>query len=565
MTQGPNLWESTKTVDKSVAAPGEELEYTIYVYNGGNQSASVSIADLIPANTSYVTGSLSYTGGSGSCDGTTVSWNGTVGFVSSETITFSVSITSPLANGTIITNTAPIVENGIKTYTRTVTTTVLSAPRLTNSTKEVTSNSVGYGGILTYTITLLNDGTQGSTVYLTDTIPSGTQYRPGTVDWTPGVGSGSYVTGTNQVLWTGIITAGTSVTVTFEVSITIATTGIITNAALIDDTFNDPFYVIATTYVAALEAVGPTQDVYCGDQVRVPIQVSNVADLQGFQATVDFDPSILQVESIQEGTWFSPAAWTIKTYDNISGTSTVAAALLSQPTGLWGSGVLYDLVFRSVGDGTSPITITYSLLSNTPAPSFTPIPHNTINCTVTVLARSVVGRAFLQGRTDHSSAELVYNDQVLATTASDGSFSFCPPVGYGENFLLRGQKNGYLYTEKLIAVAMTTTITLNDVTLLGGDPIGPQIMITTPLTCTTPITIPVPVAGPPDGRVNVLDLTFVGARFLKTSADSDWGPDVCEPDYVAYKADINEDGVVNIYDLVLVGNNFGSIAPSFWP
>lgn len=226
---------------------------------------------------------------------------------------------------------------------------------------------------------------------------------------------------------------------------------------------------------------------------------------------------------------------------------------------------MYDLVFRTVGDGTSPITITMSLLSNTPAPSFTPIPHNTINTTVTVQVRSVVGRALLQGRMDHSTAEMVYNDQVLATTAADGSFSFCPPVGYGDNFLLRGRKNGYLFTQKLIAVTMTGTITLNDVTLLGGDPIGPQILITTPLTCTTPITIPVPVAGPPDGRVNVLDLTFVGARFLKTSADADWGPDVCEPDYVAYKADINEDSVVNIYDLVLVGNNFGSIAPTFWP
>jgi len=63
----------------------------------------------------------------------------------------------------------------------------------------------------------------------------------------------------------------------------------------------------------------------------------------------------------------------------------------------------------------------------------------------------------------------------------------------------------------------------------------------------------------------VLDLTFVGARFGKTNVDSDWGPDSCHPDYLAFKSDINEDDNVNIFDLVLVGNNFGKLAPSPWP
>jgi len=110
---------------------------------------------------------------------------------------------------------------------------------------------------------------------------------------------------------------------------------------------------------------------------------------------------------------------------------------------------------------------------------------------------------------------------------------------------------------------VTSTLALNDVTLLGGDPIGSQVDVSTPLTCTAPVTMT--VAGPPDGKVNVLDLTFVGARFGKTSGDADWGPDVCEPEWVAYKADINEDTVVNIFDLVLVGNNFGALAPGLWP
>jgi len=563
---GPNLQFSTKSVDKTVAAPGEQLDYTIYVSNVGNQPATVAISDLIPANTTYVAGSLQCSGSAGgSCSytGAGVSYAGTLDILTEETIQFSVIISSPLANGTIITNTASILENGTNYYTRTVTTTVLSEPRLTNSTKEVASNSVGYGGILTYTITLLNDGTQNATVHLTDTIPWGTEYRSGSLSWTPGVGSGSYDSGLDAILWSGPITAGESVTVTFEVSITLTGTGIITNVATVDDGVHDPFNLYATSYVAALQVVTPTEDIYCGDLVVVPIRVDNVADLQGFQVTTDFDPSILQVEQIQEGTWFSPAAWTIKTYNNISGTATVAATLLSQPVGMYGSGDLYYLHFRAIGDGTSPITITYSLLSNTPAPSFTAIPHNQVNGSVTVQPRSVVGRAYLQGRTDHSGAYLYYGDQLLGVTAADGSYAFCPPVGYDQNFMLRIVKDGYLYAEKLIAVNVTDTLSLNDVTLLGGDPIGSQITVVTPVTCSPQLTMT--VAGPPDGKVNVLDLTFVGARFGKTSADPDWGPDPCHPDYMAYRADINEDGTVNIFDLVLVGNNFGAIAPSPWP
>jgi len=65
----------------------------------------------------------------------------------------------------------------------------------------------------------------------------------------------------------------------------------------------------------------------------------------------------------------------------------------------------------------------------------------------------------------------------------------------------------------------------------------------------------------------------VGARFGKMAgSDPDWnkpGPippyDPCEVTKVNWKADINEDDIVNIFDLVLVGNNFGRLGPTLWP
>jgi hypothetical protein len=48
-----------------------------------------------------------------------------------------------------------------------------------------------------------------------------------------------------------------------------------------------------------------------------------------------------------------------------------------------------------------------------------------------------------------------------------------------------------------------------------------------------------------DGRIDILDIAFVGARF----GGHDPG------------ADINDDGMVDILDLVLTAGNFGQRAP----
>ena len=572
--KGPNLRESFKQVDKSVAAPGERLRYTVIITNTGNQSASVMMTDTIPTNTSYVGGSLSCSGGTCTTNGSVVTYTASLGAGAMGVVAFSVDIAQPLASGTIITNTANIVENGSKTYRREVTTTVLSEPRLTNSVKTVTNTSVGYGGILTYTITLLNDGTEDATVTITDAIPAGTQYIPDSLSYTSG--SGGYQSPSGPITWTGTIARGDSVIVSFAVSITLTGTGVITNCALINDGVHAPFYRCAETRIAAIEVVSPTQEVYCGDLIDVPIRVVDVWDLQGYQVEVKFDPSILQIQSILEGTWFVPRAYFNYTYSNTAGTSLVYAALNAQPTGKSGTGTLYTIRFRAVGSGSTRVEITGSLLSNTPSPGFSPIPHNTVPADITINDRSVQGYAYLQGRSDHSGATVVAlvgtTPVVTTTTDASGFYSLCPPTGSGQNFTIRITKRAYLKAERLVTVPPTGTLVLNTVTLLGGDPAGGNYTVTTTAPCTATWTC----GGVPDGRVNVMDLTFVGARFLKRCGDREWeweddplndpDNDYCAPcSSNAELADINEDCVVDIRDLVLVGINFGKIAPSPWP
>jgi hypothetical protein len=58
-----------------------------------------------------------------------------------------------------------------------------------------------------------------------------------------------------------------------------------------------------------------------------------------------------------------------------------------------------------------------------------------------------------------------------------------------------------------------------------------------------------------DCVVNILDLSLMGARFGLSVGDPGWDD----------RADINADGTINIQDIVLGGSNFGTTCPVPWP
>ncbi len=57
-----------------------------------------------------------------------------------------------------------------------------------------------------------------------------------------------------------------------------------------------------------------------------------------------------------------------------------------------------------------------------------------------------------------------------------------------------------------------------------------------------------------DGIVDVFDMVVVGMAYEATPASPHWNP----------AADINGDNVVDIMDLVIIGTNFEQVAPTAW-
>jgi len=128
VTSAPVLTISKTDAPDPVTAGGN-ITYTIAYSNTGNENATgVAITDAVPANTTFV----SATGG-GTLSGGIVTW--TIGALNagvSGSVQMVVQVTSPLANGTVITNaTYQIVSNETSpTAGAADTTTVNSAPTL---------------------------------------------------------------------------------------------------------------------------------------------------------------------------------------------------------------------------------------------------------------------------------------------------------------------------------------------------------------------------------------------------------------------------------------------------
>src|SRR5207247_278360 len=200
VTSSPVLTISKTDAPDPVPA-GNNITYTISFSNSGNANATgVVITDTVPANTSFVSATAGGTLAAG-----VVTWNvGALAAGGSGTVQLVVSINTPIANNTTITNATYAIDcnETAPTSGAAITTTVLSDPRF-NLTKVDAPDPVGAGSNITYTIGYQNVGTNNATgVVIADALPANTTFVSATAGGTPAGG---------VVAWNvGNVNAGTS-------------------------------------------------------------------------------------------------------------------------------------------------------------------------------------------------------------------------------------------------------------------------------------------------------------------------------------------------------------------
>jgi uncharacterized repeat protein (TIGR01451 family) len=125
----------TKSSDPSIGSAGERLTYTLVITNGGpGYAAGVVVSDTPPANTQFVPNSIVLDPPGAGIAGTsppTLASDITIAPGHQVTVTFAVTVTTPLADGTVITNTAAVTSIGVPTPITSFVTTTIHSPVFT--------------------------------------------------------------------------------------------------------------------------------------------------------------------------------------------------------------------------------------------------------------------------------------------------------------------------------------------------------------------------------------------------------------------------------------------------
>ena len=273
-----NLSSAEKSASLAQAYLSNVITYTIRLTNTGTLTATGTLVeDPLPAGVTYQAGSLSSSGGSGAASydalGNRVLWTGSLGPGQSVTVTFAAKVN--IANG-IIDNCATIrdVQNGA--FRRCARTVVgAGGPSLASSLKTSDRPVYATGDQITYTITLVNDGTQNAPyVVLHDPLPAGVSAffasaTAGTVNFT-----------SNLVQWNGSIPAGGVVNITIRGNLS-ASNGVLKNTAVVTDVATSRVYtltrevLVGTALLINAEKLAQPLSAQAGDEITYVMRLDN--------------------------------------------------------------------------------------------------------------------------------------------------------------------------------------------------------------------------------------------------------------------------------------------------
>lgn len=341
-----DIIEPELTLDKqgsiTEGLPGDTIHYTLTIENIGTSPAyDVNIEDVVPAGLLLDESSITSTWAADSTTvtGNTILWEYAIIPVGS-TVILEYDAVIP-TDGGVFTNTSTITEYstllGVSVYERvyppisdpwTVRAPGTDIMKLTlNTAIDVPSP----GGIVYFELTITNTGDMAlDPVQLTDIIPDGLTYRPGTsvVDSVPYEPDFivDNITGTQTLTWLniGAMNPGDTIVVTFEADVdpgrigTFINTAIVTGTSIIGDVTDEdesPIGVLAPA-ILVTKSVYPAIT-YPGHRVEFTVRITNTGE-------VPLDP-VMVTDTLPVGITYADAASILPdtVVSNPDGTTTI--------------------------------------------------------------------------------------------------------------------------------------------------------------------------------------------------------------------------------------------------
>jgi hypothetical protein len=283
--------------------------------------------------------------------------------------------------------------------------------------------------------------------------------------------------------------------------------------------FDDVFFSTATALVAS----NPDTEIYPGDPVAVDLDIQDAVDLYAAQALCEVDPAVLEIQSAEFGDFFDPVLRValINQVDAVDGEWLGAISQQNPADPLSGDGLYATLEYVAQAPGTSNVSCE-PIFSD--RDGFTlPVTYSGTEITVLPFA-TLEGVVLYQGRTGHAGIEVTASGEVTQSDETDAAGTFVLDELRSGDYEVEASAALYLPAcAHEVTVTSGETVTLDAVTLLGGDLTGNEV-------------------------IDIGDLSLLGAGFGTPATG----------------ADINADGIVNVQDLAILAGNYETSGCREW-
>lgn len=299
-----------------------------------------------------------------------------------------------------------------------------------------------------------------------------------------------------------------------------------------------PWKIVNGQNPTNLAVIPTSSNVVTNNTINSQLYITSGNNINAFDVIVTYDSTILTLQSWSHGGYLSNLMNVV--VSNTPGRLQVVATQIATP-GVTGDGILLNLVFRGSANGISPVTISKAELATSQnIKVFPSLQHGSIlvhSDPATTPSRTVTGSFTLQGQINAAGipVEFGYGQTHWLGPYSGTTSALSPNFSLAnvaeDTYPVTISLPRYLdlpeYLSKKFTVSGSSTV-MPPLLLHGGNAVWQD--------CVADVCVPNTI-------IDAADVSLVGAQYLQSGPDLD--------------GDVNYSGRVDIFDLAMVGANYG--------